>query len=241
MRVSRQARTMGTLGLAVALSLIGDLTLYAVLVTQLDAVGISLALVRGNQGLVTASILYAFTMFAGDGVVLSTLSLLLQQRVNDAVSIGGLALGIASAAGLLLGMRSLIAGVVGPLAGHLSDTRIERWSLVAMSLAMGIAGFALLAFASNPRSIMLAVALGATGAGAALAILPALAGDLAPAGRLGLVMGSFTTAGDVGAMAGPFVAFALISVVELRWIYLACSLLFAVGLGLIWRERRRLS
>lgn len=84
---------------------------------------------------------------------------------------------------------------------------------------------------------MLGVALGAVSGGAALATLAACVGDLAPPGRQGVVMGAYATAGDVGSMAGPFLAFALLSVVELRWVYLLCTFTFLVGLWLIWRSR----
>jgi hypothetical protein len=36
-------------------------------------------------------------------------------------------------------------------------------------------------------------------------------------------------------MAGPFLAFALLSVADLRWAYLLCTVAFLAGLGLIWR------
>ena len=43
MQLRAPSRVLMPLGLAVCLSLFGDLTLYAVLVTQLDEVGLSLA------------------------------------------------------------------------------------------------------------------------------------------------------------------------------------------------------
>ncbi len=196
------------------------------------------ALLRANQGLLTASALYLIIQFTGEGVVLSTISLLLQQRFGQEVAVGSLALGVASAGGLILGLRSLLAGAVGPLAGQLSDTRFGRWPMITASLVAGIAGFGLLALATSPGLIILGVALGAASAGAALATLAALVGDLAPPGRQGVVMGVYATAGDVGSAAGPFLAFSLVLVVDLQWIYLFCSSTFLIGLWLIWRTRK---
>jgi MFS family permease len=51
-------------------------------------------------------------------------------------------------------------------------------------------------------------------------------------------MGAYAAAGDVGSTAGPFLAFALVASVDLRWIYLFCSVLFLLGLGLVWVSRR---
>lgn len=119
------------LGLAVCLSLFGDLTLYAVLVTQLDVVGLSLAAV---------------------GVMLS---------VNRLIRIPG-----------------------NPLTGVLLDLWGRRRLFI-----------------------------------------------------FGMVLGAYATVGDVGSMAGPFLAFAMLSVVDLQRVYLLCAFSFLVGLGLIWRTR----
>lgn len=196
------------------------------------------ALRHGGSGLITASVLHLIILFAGEGVVFSTISLLLQQRLGSQVVVMGAVLGVATLGGLMLGLRALLAGVAGPLAGHWSDTRAGRWPLVAASLVTGIAGFALLAFAQMQLGIAAGVALGAISAGAAQAILIAVVGDLAPAGRQGVVLGGYATMGDIGSALGPLVAFALVLVVDLKWVYLFCSLAFAVGLVLVWRQTR---
>jgi MFS family permease len=108
--------------------------------------------------------------------------------------------------------------------------------MMAGSLVVGIVGFGLLSFATSPGAIVLGVALGAISGGAAAATLAAQVGDLTPLGRAGVAMGAYATAGDVGSMAGPFLAFALLSVMDLRWVYLLCTFTFLVGLWLIWRR-----
>jgi MFS family permease len=188
---------------------------------------------------VTASLLYLIVQFSGDGVVLSTLSLLLQRRFGEELTVAGLSIGIAAAGGLGLGLRSLLASLAGPIAGYVSDTRWGRWPVIAASLAFGIAGFAVLACATQLGSLATGLVLGSVGAGMALATLAALVGDLAPSGREGAVMGAYATAGDIGSTGGPFLAFALLTVVDLRWIYLFCSLTFVFGLGLIWNLHGR--
>ncbi len=195
-------------------------------------------LARANPNLIASGALYLIVQFTGEGVVLSTISLLLQQRFGDEIAWSGLALGVASAGGLILGIRSLLAGAVGPLAGHLSDVRFGRWTIVTASLVAGIAGFGLLAYATSLGWIVLGVALGAAGAGAAMATLAALAGDATPPGRQGVVMGAYATAGDVGSTAGPFLAFALVPAVDLKWVYFFCSFTFLLGLALIWKTRK---
>jgi len=80
---------------------------------------------------------------------------------------------------------------------------------------------------------VLGVMVSAVSGGAALATLAAQVGDLTPPGKEGVVMGAYATAGDVGSTAGPFLAFALLSVADLRWVYLLCTLAFVAGLGLV--------
>ena len=70
---------------------------------------------------------------------------------------------------------------------------------------------------------LLGVGLDVAGSGAVLATLAALVGDLTPPGREGTVMGMYAAAGDVGSTAGPFLAFALAPLFDLRWVYLACA------------------
>lgn len=198
------------------------------------------ALVRGNQGLTTAAFLYMITVFVGDGVILSTLSLLLQQRMGLPVAAGGVVLGVAAAAGLLLGLRALLAGIAGPIAGHLSDIWRARWPVIAVSLVVGVAGLGLLAYAQALSLIVVGVALAAVSGGAALASLTALVGDLAPAGRQGMAMGALATAGDVGSTAGPFLAFAIAAIGDVRWVYLVSALALLAGLLLVWRNQEGL-
>jgi MFS family permease len=193
------------------------------------------ALLAADRGLMTAAWLLLITQFASIGIVLSTVSLLLQQRFGESLDLGSLALGVGSASGILLGLRSALASVTGPLAGRLSDRDSGRRPVIAGALALGILGFGTLFVARSLEVIVLGVALGALSDGAALAALTAYMGDLTPPGRQGIAMGAFATAGDIGTTAGPFLAFALASTVDLRWIYLLCTLAFLVGLWLIWR------
>ncbi len=191
------------------------------------------AFLRANPGLLSAAGLYLITQFAGEGLVLSTVSLLLQQHYGAGVPLGALALRTASAAGLLLALRSLLAGLVGPLAGHGSDRRLGRRAVVVGSLLAGIAAFGTLAAADSLLPIVLGIVLSAVSGGAAMATLAACAGDLSPPGRQGAVIGVYAMAGDMGSASAPFLAFGLLSVLDLQWVYLLCALLFVAGLALL--------
>ena len=188
--------------------------------------------ILGNRQLRTTFSLYMITKLAGEGIVLSTVSLLLQQRFGGVISLGTLSLGVATVSGLILGLRSLLAGITGPVAGHLSDGRRGRGPIILASLALGMISFTLLAFAYTLPAIVLGVALSSVSGGAAIASLAAQIGDHTRPGQEGTVMGAYATAGDIGSTAGPFLAFTLVSLTGLRWVYLICSLAFIGGLAL---------
>jgi len=84
---------------------------------------------------------------------------------------------------------------------------------------------------------VLGVVLSAVSGGAALVSLAAQIGDQTRPGQEGITMGAYATAGDIGSTAGPFLAFTLVSLTGLRWVYLICSLAFVGGLVLTLRQR----
>lgn len=174
--------------------------------------------------------IYLMTFFAGNGVVMSTISLYLKQNFGDQILIGDAAVGVASLGGLLLAMRSLIGMMSGPISGHLSDRSGDRWPIVRGGIIIGGTGFAILIVGGNIWTVPLGVALIALSTGALLTNLAALTGDLAAGDRQGRAIGGLATAGDVGSAAGPLLAYALLSLIDLRWVYLLCSLAFASSL-----------
>lgn len=189
-----------------------------------------------NRSLLLPALLYMVTQFAGDGIALSTTSLLLQRHFGESVMVGHLSLGIASAGGILLALRSLVASAVGPLAGRWSDRQMGRWPIILGSLIIGIGSFSVLAFATSLWSITLGTLLGAISTGTALATLAAQVGDLTPDGKQGLALGLYAAAGDIGSTAAPLASFMLLPRVDLRWIYIFCALAFLSGLILSWRH-----
>ncbi len=194
---------------------------------------------RRNPRLLSVLLLTLIFQFVGEGIALSTLNLLLIERFGPQVTVGALALGVASATGVLSALRSVIAGSTGPLAGHVSDRRNERSFVLMGSLMSGAVGFTLLGMARSLPLIVLAIILSAASAGAGMASLTAAMGDLAPTRRRGAVMGAYATAGDIGSAAGPFLAYALVLVMPLAWIYLICAVAFLIGILLLQRLYHR--
>ena len=174
--------------------------------------------------------IYLMTFFAGNGVVMSTISLYLKQNFGDEISIWGVTVGVASLGGMLLATRSLMGMLAGPISGHLSDRRGDRWSFVVGGVILGGVGFGILILGGEIWTVPLGVVLIALSTGVLLTNLAALTGDLATGDRQGRAIGRLATAGDLGSAAGPLMAYALLALLDLRWVYLLCSLGFASSL-----------
>ena len=58
-------------------------------------------------------LLFAMVQFAGDGIVLSSLALLVLQRLGETITLGEAVIGVASLSGGLLALRSVLAGLTG--------------------------------------------------------------------------------------------------------------------------------
>ncbi|RPI55609.1 MAG: MFS transporter [Chloroflexi bacterium] len=199
-----------------------------------------LALRQSDRRVLLAAGLYFVIFFVSGGVLMSTIGLYLGQRWAGGLSVGGLSVGVASLAGGLLALRSLLGIAAGPVAGTLSDRLRSRWPVVGLGLLLGLLGFALLSAGGGVLSVAGGVALVALGSGALIATLAAVVGDLAAGSQQGMIMGVLATAGDAGSAAGPFLAYALAVALDLRWVYLLCAGTLALGLvaAAVWGRER---
>ncbi len=178
--------------------------------------------------------LFLVVQFSGEGIILSTLSLKLQQTLAGRGGYLPGVIGIATAGGLLLGFRSITSAISTPLLGSLSDTRLGRRGVVGGGILCALAGFALLAVSSSLVTLIFGVLLTACGSGAVSAVIVAWLGDLVTPAQRGFVMGFYSTAGDIGSTLGPALAYALIAADGLNNIYLLCACLFALSLLVLW-------
>ena len=188
------------------------------------------ALRRVDWQILAASYIYLVALFVNSGVLMSTISLYLEQRWGATIPIGATAVGVASLGGLLLALRSALGIVAGPVAGIVSDRVGNRWPIVRGGLLLGSGGFVVLALLTSVGAVPVGVALISLSAGALAATVTALVGDLAEGQHQSLTMGGLATAGDIGSALGPIFAFALAVVLDLRWVYLACAVALASGL-----------
>ncbi|MCD6286220.1 MAG: MFS transporter [Anaerolineae bacterium] len=184
-------------------------------------------------------LLLTFTFqFTGEGVTLSTLSLLVEQHVGNTLSSG--LLGVASVGGILAALRSATAAAAGLWAGSVSDRRQSREQAIVVSLLLGLLSFGLLAIAHSLTTLTVAVVLGAVSNGIGVVSLAAALGDTLSPDHRGAGIGLYTTAGDIGSAFGPFVAYAIVTVLPLPWIYGICAIALSV-IAFVFSRRAGLS
>lgn len=185
---------------------------------------------RGSGGIPTGMVLGAIIRFAEDGVMLSTIVLLLSRQLGSQVQVGVAVVGIATASGAFSAVRAIFAGGIGPFSGWLSD-RFGRLQVVAAGLALGLLSYLGLAFFKDNLLLVGAIILGAIGSGAFTPI-PAYVRDHTSPEKQGLVLGAFATTCDLGSMLGPLLVFGLVGIIGLGGIYLGSAALYLAAIAL---------
>lgn len=169
--------------------------------------------------------------FVSAGVIVSSLSLVLHQRLGDAITLGAWTLGIATVSGLLFAVRWTSSLVVAPLVGRIIDLTgrvgIFRLLTVVMAGALLIFGAiphpvvtvvvsCLLFFVGNSLEVVFDTAIGDT---------TYQEGDQATTTRLSRYASFY----DFGAASGPVIAYFLGSRIGFEWsFYLGAGLMFAL-------------
>jgi len=180
--------------------------------------------------IVAAALLYVLSAFAGDGIVMSTISLYVKRQYGDTISLNGLVLPVALVGGSLLALRALVSAAAALVSGRLSDRGGSRWLTTGCGGAIGVAGMALLTLERSPTLLAASVAMVALSGGVLGAVLPALVADQAATEQRGAVMGGLMSAGAFGSFVGPFMGYSLLAVVSLKQVYLISALAMAVVL-----------
>lgn len=121
--------------------------------------------------------------------------------------------------------------------GKLSD-RHGRWAVILPSMACMSAGVALLSQASSLTVLLLGAGLIGLAFGSGFPALSALAVDVAPAGRRGAAMGTFSASFEVGIGTGAIVMGIVASLAGYSTMFLIGAAFPAAGLLLAWIKTR---
>jgi MFS family permease len=182
------------------------------------------------------------TQASASGLVVATLGLWLVERFGDGVHLGTLVLGVATVNGILLAARFFIDATWAPFAGHFSDRHGRRvlFFVSGLATAVGLMGLTAVTSLIGTAAVALLFFVGST---ALRVTIDATAGDLAPAPIRSRVISWYASWTDLGAAAGPFIAYPLAEAVGLVWVYRggAGFLLLAgtVALSILLRGRGR--
>jgi MFS family permease len=178
------------------------------------------------------------------GFLGATLPLLLEQRIGETILLIGLVIPLASFTGGLYAANQVLGLIASPLSGWVSDRTGNRWLLASGALALGVVALALTA-TGHGAVIVLATMLGALATSVLQTQVMTLAGDYAPHGQQGRILGVINTVGDIGSAAGPLLAYALLPVIDLSGIFWLATGLIALCLPwTAWigaRESRRMA
>lgn len=171
-----------------------------------------------------------FMAYLLSGIVVSTTSLFLAQKVGDG-SMMALGLGVATVTGLLHGTRWITDLALGPLIGLVSD-RMGQPTTAALLVLAQVAALTGAILLDVPAAIGCLLAVLVCDGGLHIVLSAAASGAATGTPRPYLFVGAFTTMTDAGSAMGPLVAYIVATVVALPAIYWAASIAAA---GAIWR------
>ena len=185
---------------------------------------------RKNVGLMVSGLVLGLV---GSGMIISTLGYLLEARAGSIISLWGVSIGVATLTGLVLGIRWASDLVAAPFLGAVSD-RIgrKRSSLIFF----GVGGVALLLVV--PTSEVLALVGGVVVFFVCTTALQVLLTAEAGMRGSGAVVG-YVSAADMGAAAGPFMAWSALQVALPREsVLVAGGACYLIGAALAFRTFR---
>lgn len=204
--------------------------------------------------------IYFAANFIGDGILLSTLSLYLQTRFGNTISPGGRwTIPVVTASGALLALRAVVAAMVAPLAGHLSDHVVgvgtvrepplhelplllpqnRRWQTIAWGIFLGAAGLLVIVGLRSPWALLAGVALAASGSAIVITVAPPLVHEINPTQESGAFLGLLATSADLGTALAPLATYALLDRLPLDAIYGLAALALGLGLPLVALAQKR--
>lgn len=188
--------------------------------------------VWGQHPLLRWMLLTGFLDGLVDGVVISTASLFLTQRLGGE-TLDGFGLGIGTVAGLMLASRFTSDVVFGPLLGTVSDYFGQRRTVLALAAVMlaGVSGAIVLDGWGMIGMLMIAFVAGS----GLFVTLSALSSTVATRTESPhLFIGAFTTANDAGMAVGPVLAYSLAVWISLPALYISVALVFLLAGFKLW-------
>ena len=136
---------------------------------------------------------------------------------------------IATLTGLFTALSNLTSVGSTRLAGSISDKLGRRWPVIGLSMILGGLGLWLMSGEIRVLALIGGFLVPVAGSSSET-LIPAIAGDRVPKGMRSRALGVINTAGDLGAMIGPFAALGALNSgwLSLSGIYQVGGVLFGV-------------
>jgi MFS family permease len=164
------------------------------------------------------------------GLLTASLGFYLSAHFGQQIAILGVALGVTTATGLLLGSQWL---PLSPVLGHLSD-RFGRVPVVGAGFGAGALGLVALALTQSIWLMLLAVLAAFVASTALTVTLHSTAGDLAPPDRRNAVVSTYATFLDLGSALGPLIGLSFASLAALQGLFSGAAALLVIAALLFW-------
>ncbi|MCY4619814.1 MAG: MFS transporter [Chloroflexi bacterium] len=197
--------------------------------------GVDLRAVLGDRRLLATCSGILITGLVFSGLVTASLGFYLSSHFGQQVAFLGVALGVTTATGILLGSQWL---PLSPVLGHLSD-RFGRVPLISSGFGVGAAGLVALAVTQSIWLMLLAIFAGFVASTALTVTLHSTAGDLAPPDRRNAVLSTYATFLDLGSALGPLIGLSFASLAALQGLYGGAAVLLVAAALLFWLAFRR--
>jgi MFS family permease len=167
--------------------------------------------------------------FMSWGVLAATGILWLSDLFGEEIQIRDFIIPIATLTGIYSALSNLVSIGSTPLAGAVSDRLGRRWPIIGVAMIIGGLGVWLMSGEVRYLALMGALLVPLAGS-TSETMIPAIAGDRVPESLRGRALGLINTAGDLGAMIGPFAALGTLNSgwLSLSGIYKIGSVLFVL-------------
>ncbi len=165
-----------------------------------------------------------FTQLVSAGLVVSSLSVLLQERIGQSAQLAGLTLGIATIAGLVFSAHWLSALVLSPAAGWIADRLGRRRPFIAVTILQAAALFILAGVDWAAVTITSAVLFFVL-SNFQRVLMDAAAADTAQGHDGARLISRYNSFQDLGAASGPILGYSLGAAVGFSTVYAAAALL----------------
>lgn len=193
------------------------------------ASGLALLRALADRQLLALGALNFAVAFSAQGMVLTTLVLLVRARSTSLFGLGD-----QGTSGVLMGVLVLTSALVMPWVGRLGDRRKLHAPIALVGLVLMVPALVMVGLASATWGLVAGLALMGLGVGAMSPALLALIGNSVSASYRGRAVGVLQVCGDLGGMLGPLVGTALLTT-SLRAPYLATAVLLTAFIPLAIR------